>query len=347
MCATAINVAVGVVRYNTCDLLRRCLASVHRAAAAAGAAFAVQTVVVDNASADGSPAMVAAEFPHVRLLALDGNLGFTGANNLALASLGFSVPARPGRTSLGGSRPDSVLLLNPDAELEPEALAEMASFLASTSQAGVCGARLSYGNGRFQHGAFRFPTLFQVALDFFPLAGLPGAHRLHNSRLNGRYPAALWAGRTPFRVDFVLGAAMMVAGAAIEAAGGLDDGFFMYCEEMDWCLRLAEAGWSCWAVPTARVTHHEAQSSRQVRWDAYRRLWRSRLRFYAKHRRRYSAGYRLALRLLISAGLARRAAAAERTFARGGASGTAVAAELAAYRDVRRMVWAKPQESAL
>lgn len=335
-----MNLAVVVVSYNTRDLLRRCLESVFATPLPLGTGLEV--VVVDNASPDGSAQMVAAAFPAVTLIASPANLGFTGGNNLALHRLGFPVAppaaAAPTLTTEAATQPpDAVLLLNPDAELQGDALLQMARFLTNTPRAGACGARLRYPNGDFQHGAFRFPTLAQVALDFFPLAGLRGAQRLHNSRLNGRYPAWRWQGATPFRVDFVLGAALMVKGEAIHQVGGLDDGFFMYCEEMDWCLRLAEAGWEVYAVPTAQVVHHEAQSSRQNRWDAYERLWRSRLRFYRKHAARYPAGYTQLVRGLIRLGAAWRTRQARRRFAAGIASGDETARELAAYATIARL----------
>jgi hypothetical protein len=334
-----MKVAVIVVSFNTRDLLRNCLHSVYTSAAAGPEPLDVTVVVVDNASRDGSAAMAAAEFSQTRLIAAERNLGFTGANNLALKNLGF------GREPLGrelrledhASLPDFVLLLNADAELIGDALYTMATFLRDAPSAGVCGARLQYGDGRFQHGAFRFPTLFQIALDFFPLTGAPGAHRLHNSLLNGRYPARLWQGQRPFPVDFVLGAAMMVRGAAIEQVGGLDDGYFMYCEEVDWCLRLAEASWPAYALPSARVIHHEGQSSRQTRWTAYEQLWRSRFRFYAKHRRRYPAGYLTVLRALVRVGLKACAWQARRRFAQGEITGVALAEELAAYAQVAQL----------
>jgi len=221
--------------------------------------------------------------------------------------------------------------------LTGDALGQMARFLQMTPAAGVCGAQLRYGDGRFQHGAFRLPNLFQVALDFFPLTGVPGAQRLHHSRCNGRYPARLWRGESPFQVDFVLGAALMARGAAIAQVGGLDNEFFMYCEEIDWCMRMADAGWSAYAVPTAHVTHHEGQSSRQVRWTAYVRLWRSRLRLVAKHPERYSAAHVVAMRSLIHAGTRRRMACARRRFARGQITGVELAAELAAHAEVTRL----------
>jgi GT2 family glycosyltransferase len=138
-------------------------------------------------------------------------------------------------------------------------------------------------------------------------------------------------------VDFVLGAALMVRGAAIEQVGGLDTDFFLYCEEMDWCLRLAEAGWVTLAVPGARVIHHEGQSTRQVRWPAYVRLWRSRLRFYQKHARRYPPGYLWWVRALVRVGMRWRAWRAERSFAHGVLTGGEVAAELAAYDTIARL----------
>ncbi len=340
-----MQAAVIVVSYNTRDLLDRCLASIFASIdididASNLARGDVAVVVVDNASADGSAEMVARRYPAVRLIESHSNLGFTGANNLALAHLGFAVtlpPAAPLVEPADAPPPDYVLLLNSDAELAGDALGQMLRCLQTTPRAGMCGARLQYGDGRFQHGAFRFPTLFQIALDFFPLDGLPGAQRVHDSRFNGRYPARLWQGPAPFRVDFVLGAAMMVRGAAVRQVGGLDDGFFMYCEEIDWCMRLADAGWATVALPTAVVTHHAGQSSLQVRWAAYTRLWRSRLRLIAKHPQRYSPAYLAATRALMRAGSFWRMVAARRRFAAGEITGVELAGELAAHRHVARL----------
>lgn len=334
-----MQVAVVVVSYNTRDLLRRCLRSVLATPLPPGTML--QVLVVDNASQDGSAAMVAGEFPTVDLVASPINLGFTGGNNLALHALGFpvtlSAAAQPLAPTPQAEPPDFVLLLNPDAEVQGDAIVLMARFLAETPQAGACGAHLRYANGRFQHGAFRFPTLAQVALDLFPLTGLPGIHRLYDSRLNGRYPARRWLSTQPFEVDFVLGAALMLAGAAIRAVGGLDDGYFMYCEEMDLCLRLHAAGWGVYTLPAALVIHHEGQSSRQVRWDAYERLWRSRLRFYAKHSARYPAGYTHLVRGLLRLSAAWHSRQARRRFATGQATGLETGRELAAYRAVSRL----------
>lgn len=337
-----MRLAVIILSYNTQALLRQAINSVLASAALTANRLAVDVVVVDNASHDGSPAMVAAEFPQVYLVAPEKNLGYTGGNNLGMARLGFDTAARPNLRDLTPARflmnlPDFVLLLNADTEVVGDALWQMANFLTKYPSAGACGAHLHYGNGDFQHGAFALPTFFQVALDFFPLTGMPGAHRLHNSLLNGRYPAFLWEGKDPFPVDFVLGAALMVRREVILQVGGLDDAFFMYCEEMDWCLRMEEAGWGVFAVPTAHVTHHEAQSSKQVRWPAYIQLWRSRFRFYTKHERLYSPQYVHWVRRLVRVGVWRRTTQAHQRFARGEITGEQLAEELAAYTLLKRL----------
>jgi N-acetylglucosaminyl-diphospho-decaprenol L-rhamnosyltransferase len=345
-----MEIAVIIVNYNTCDLLRQSLNSVLNARRPPEMQLTV--LVVDNASQDGSAAMVEREFPQVMLIASPTNLGFTGGNNLALHVLGLQVSppsaakdfAPAPRASLckesseGPSHgpPDALLLLNPDAEVVGDALIELAAWLERLPSAGMIGANLRYGDGSFQHGAFRFPSLAQVALDFFPLIGLPGTQRLRDSRLNGRYPLALWQAKAPFPVDFVLGAAMFVRAAAINDIGGLDDNYFMYCEEMDWALRMHQAGWGVYALPTASIIHHEGQSSRQTRWDSYERLWRSRFRFYTKHASYYPPGYSLALRLLVRLGSAWRSRQARQRFAKGVMTGQETARELAAYAAITR-----------
>jgi N-acetylglucosaminyl-diphospho-decaprenol L-rhamnosyltransferase len=328
-----IRLAVVVVSYNVRELLCACLASVEAGARRGAEYFETIVCVVDNASRDGSAAMVAAEFPQVQLLALTENLGFTGGNNRALAALGFGSDA----AHRGAGAPDYVLLLNPDAEVVGDALRELVGFMQAHPAIGVCGPQLQYGDGSFQHGAFHFPSLAQVALDLFPLSQMRGAHRLHDSRLNGRYSKRQWAANAPFPVDFVLGAAMLVRGAAIRQVGGLDEAYFMYCEEMDWCLRMQDRGWSTYAVPAARVVHHAGQSSRQVRWAAFERLWRARFRFYRQHARHYPAGYRMAVRALVRLGLAAQRRQVDKQFARGEINGIELGEALTVYQHIGQL----------
>ena len=325
------RLAVIVVSYNVCGLLRSCLRSIAASAGRAAGKLEVATVVVDNASTDGSAAMVAAEFPEVHLIASQENLGFTGANNHALRWLGFPDPERD------RPRPDYVLLLNPDTEILDDALGQMVGFLERRADVAVCGAGLRYGDGAFQHSAFRFPGVAQVFLDLFAPTGLRGAHRLLDSRLNGRYPAALWRQGEPFAVDFVLGAAMMVRGHAIAAVGGLDEGYWMYCEEMDWCRRFWRSGRPVYALPSAQIIHHEAQSSRQRRWLAQERLWRSRFRFYAKYRDAYSPVILAWIRLLVHAGMWRQKRQATKRFAAGEIDGVELAQALATCTAISKL----------
>lgn len=344
------TIAVIIINYKTCDLLRKCLQSVLTSATYADRI--AQIIVVDNASQDGAVEMVATEFPEVDLIALDENIGFTAANNLGLKKLGIlnsEAKTQSSSTELGDVEfqqiipqvqptPDYVLLLNPDTELANDTLEQFINFMEQTPEAALCGAHLCYGSGEFQHGAFHFPSLAQIALDFFPLTNVRGSHHLHNSRFNGRYAAHRWEGQQPFKVDFVLGAAMFTRTQAITEIGGLDEGFFMYCEEIDWCMRLVQAGWSVYAVPTAHVVHYEGQSSKQVRWSSYVALWRSRLRFYAKYKALYPLGYTQWIKWLIKIGLTHKRNQARKRFARGEVTEGQLDAELQAYEKIRELV---------
>jgi len=328
----AMDLSVIIVSFNTRDLLKRCLTSVLETWGQEPAAGKMEIIVVDNASQDGSAAMVRHHFPQARLIASKENLGFVKANNLAL------------RQAHGRY----LLLLNPDTEVVGNALATMVRFLDEHPQVGAVGPRLLYADGRLQHSAFRFPTLWQTYFDFFPWPA-----RLLDSPLNGRYPPAAYLG-PPFPTDFVLGACLMVRRQAIQPdnhaatlpgaitrtpgqgspVGLLDEGYFMYCEEMDWCWRLKAAGWEVWCLPQAIVIHHEAQSSRQVRWTAYVEKWRSRYRFFARY---YPPWWRAANHLLVRLGLWAEARRARKAWRRGEIDDKELQARLEAYRAVAVM----------
>lgn len=312
------SLAVVIVSYNVRGLLHDCLRSLF-VSLGRSPELSASVWVVDNASSDGSAAMVAEEFPQVRLLALEENLGFVRANNLVLRELGFGEKGR--------TYPDYVFLLNPDTVVLGDAPGHLVRFLEERPWAGMAGPRLVYPDGRFQHAAFAFPTLWQVFFDFFPLHG-----RLLDSRLNGRYPRRWYEEGYPFPVDHILGAAMMVRGAAIARVGLLDEQFFMYCEEIDWCLRLRKVGWSVYVVPEAAVIHHEGASTRQFRDRMFVTLWRSRFLLFQKW---YPFPFRVAARGLVQLGLWWAARQAHRA-ARAGAMGPEeLQRRLRAYEEVR------------
>jgi GT2 family glycosyltransferase len=246
----SICLSIVIVSYNTADLLRRCLLSLP----AGVGGLAHEIIVVDNASTDGSAAMVAAEFPAVRLIAQRENAGFAAANNVGLAR----------------ARGDWLGLLNPDTEVAPGALAEVVAWLRAHPAAGVAAPRLLNPDGSTQATGFRFPGPAQVALDWFPVSP-----RLLTSRLNGRYPPR----DAPFRIDHPLGACFVVRRAAAEAVGLFDAGYFMYSEEVDWFRRLAAAGWQIWSLPAATVVHHGGASTRQQPARMFEELHRSRDRY--------------------------------------------------------------------
>jgi N-acetylglucosaminyl-diphospho-decaprenol L-rhamnosyltransferase len=288
-----MDLAVVTVSYNTRELLADCLEAALASLRRSG--LEGEVWVVDNASADGSPEMVRQRFPEVRLVAHGANLGFAAGNNLALERMSFGRQATPRH----------VLFLNPDTRVLGEALGALVTFLDGVPRAGAAGARLVHGDGTFQHSAFGFPGLRQILVDFYPVH-----HRLVESRFNGRYPRRLYEAGRPFVVDHPLGAALMVRGQALAQVGSFDERFFMYCEEIDLCRRLWQAGWEIYAVPAAEIVHLVGQSTRQFREEMFVALWRSRFLMFEKHE---SAAFRRAARLLVRWGLraeARRARAA-------------------------------------
>lgn len=272
------DLSIVIVSYNVRDLLAECLRSLQSAASN----LSLQVFVVDNASRDGSAEMVRADFAGVTLVANLDNRGFAAANNQALA-------CATGRYWL---------LLNPDTEIRAGALETLVAFMGEHPRAGVCGPRLVYGDGTLQHSAFGFPSLAQVYLDLFP-----SNWRLAESRLNGRYPRSWYARGVPFPIDHPLGACLMVRAEAVAQVGLLDEGYFIYAEEVDWCMRFKRAGWEIWCVPAAEIVHHEARSTQQFRDRMYVELWKARWRLFHKH---YSPRFRWAARQIIRFGLARR-----------------------------------------
>lgn len=302
------DLAIIVVSYNTRALTRACLQSAFAGLEQSG--LRGEVWVVDNASADASADMVRVEFPQAHLIANAENRGFAAANNQAIAQ----------------SDARHVMLLNSDAEVRGDALGEMVRVLDARPHVGAVGARLVYPDGSFQHSAFRFPGFAQILLDFFPLY-----HRLLDARINGRYPRRLYDGTEPFPVDHPLGAALMVRAETIRQVGPLDDGFFMYCEEIDWCWRMRKAGWEILCVPTAEVMHHGAGTTRKLREEMFVALWRSRFRLYEKHRGpRYAAWVRRWVRLLMWMDAAR----IRRRLARGEIAPDEAQALLSAYARV-------------
>jgi GT2 family glycosyltransferase len=227
-----------------------------------------EILVVDNASTDGTPGHVALEFPQVHLIANTENVGFGAGSNIALRRLVQSGP----------SDHRYVWILNPDTEVLAGATSALLACMTREPGAGLIGPKLIYSDGSPQPSAFRFPGLVQLVFELYRLP-----MRLYDTPLNGRYPAHLYERGKPFRVDHPLGAAMMVRVETLAQVGLLDEGYHMYCEEIDWAWRMRLAGWQSFCVPGAEVVHHAGRSTAQVPVSSFVNLWTSRARLYAQY----------------------------------------------------------------
>ncbi len=308
-----VDVGVVIVTYNTRDLLRRCLETVY----AGTGPVTYHVTVVDNASQDGTVEMVRQHFPQARVIASPTNGGYPYGNNLGLIAYGFrpvgdetrilphppSIPvweqgrARdyPDLVAEFPTPPRYALLLNPDTELPPYALADMVAFLDARPRAGVAGPKLVRPDGSLDLACRRsFPT---------PEVSLYRMLNLHKifpqSPRFGRYNMTFVPPDQTIEVDSVVGAFMMVRREAIEQAGLLDEQFFMYGEDLDWAYRIKQHGWQVWYNAAVEVLHVKEASSRRSR-RARVEFYRAMVIFYQKH---YAATTPKPLHWLIMAGI--------------------------------------------
>ena len=275
--ATAPKLSIVVVSYNTCDLLRACLRSVQ----ANERPPDLELFVVDNSSTDGSPGMVATEFPWAQLIESGANLGYAHANNLALRRC----------------RGEYFLLLNPDTELPPDALRRMVEFMDAHPEAGMAGPKLVRPDGSLDLACRRsFPS---PEVSLYRMLGL--SRRFPRSPRFGRYNLTYLDPNQTAEVDSVVGAFMMVRAEAARQVGLLDESFFMYGEDLDWAYRIKGRGWKVLYYPEVVVLHHKGASSRRHSQRATFEFYRAMYIFYRKH---YAASTNLLLGLLIMSAIA-------------------------------------------
>jgi hypothetical protein len=231
------ELSILIVAYNSNTVLPACLASVN-----AGTTLAHEIIIVDNASSDGTAKLIRAHFPQVALIENRDNVGFAAAVNQAA------------RLAQGRY----LLLLNPDTLVHEAAVDRLASYLDGHPTVGICAPRVLDVNGRIRHNCFAFETpwsFFWFGVGVGPLRSVRG----WMLRRTGWDIAA----DAPQEVEAVTGAAMLVRRELFERLGGLDERFFMYCEDGDFCLRAQQAGWKCMLVPSAGVTHLGGASTPQ------------------------------------------------------------------------------------
>lgn len=267
MTAHTPDLSIIIVNWNTRQLLLDCLRSLE------ASQLWVEVIVVDNASSDDSAMAVRAAFPNVRVIENTTNRGFAAANNQAIAQ----------------SRGRYVLLLNSDTVVLPHALDRMVAFADAHPTVGVVGAQLLNGDGTLQPSWAAFPGIRSEVL---------------GKNLRVCRPYAETAAGPAYAVDWVGGAALLARRTAIDQAGPLDEQYFMYSEETDWCYRIKQCGWEVCYLSTASVVHLGGQSSRQASLRMKTELYRSKLRFFDKH---YAPWRRGLLMLLLHLSIAGKA----------------------------------------
>lgn len=272
---TRPDLSIVIVSWNVCELLHRCLASL----ASGRETLAVEVIVVDSGSADGSAEMVRRDFPGVQLIARPDNVGFPRGNNIA-------IQQSTGRY---------ILLLNPDTEVVGAALSTMVNYLDQNLTVGAVGAQLRYPDGRVQSSRRRFPTLATALFESTWLQPVAPSRLLDKYFMRDRPDDAV------SDVDWLMGACLMVRRQVIEEVGALDEAYFMYSEELDWCRRIKTAGWRVVYLPTAQVIHHEGKSSEQAVTARHINFNQAKLRYFRKYHGRLAC---LVLRLWLLANYA-------------------------------------------
>ncbi len=255
-----MEVSIVIVNWNTRDLLRDCLASIIRETRQ----ISYEIIVVDNASGDGSASMCRQEFPHVILVESDTNRGFAGANNMGM------------RVASGRY----VLLLNPDTIILDDAIGRCIAYAHQHTDIGVLGCKVLEKDGQLQRTGFAFPSAWTL---FLSLSGL--------SRLFPRSPVfskpqlGWWDRDSIEDLDVVSGMFMLVRRDAIEQVGMMDESYFVYAEEADWCFRFAKAGWRRVFYPDAEIIHVDGggKSTSQVNVRMLVQLQKSMMIYFRKN----------------------------------------------------------------
>lgn len=279
------DLGIVIVNYNTRDQLRRALQTV-----TASTDLSLNVVMVDNASPDDSVAMVRREFPSVHVIASEKNGGFSYANNLGLRWLGFS------EDGIAPDAPRHVLLLNPDTETPPDTLAAMVGFMDAHPDVGMCGCKLIQADGSLDLACRRsFPT---PLVSFYHFSGL--GKLFPQSPRFARYNLTFKDADGTYEVDSLVGAFTLVRREALAQIGLMDETFFMYGEDIDWCYRVKQAGWKVLYVGAQHILHLKGTVGRKSAKARYE-FARSMLLFYRKHYRR---GTPLPVHLIVLAALA-------------------------------------------
>jgi len=249
------DLSIVIVTWNARDVLLPAVASIFREVKG----ISYEVIVVDNDSKDGSADAVEADFPEAKVLRCPRNLGFAGGNNVGLREI-------QGRHAV---------LLNSDTITHAGAFERMVAYMDEHPEVGACGPQLLNPDGSKQNCFHNFPTLTTELVNLSLLKALFPA----------KYPGKRQAYTAPLEVDAVLGACMLLRREVLEKVGPMDDGYFFFLEETDWCARIREAGWKIVHLPDARITHLYGESTKKkLPTETYIEYYRSLYRFFGKNR---------------------------------------------------------------
>lgn len=254
-----MDISIVIVSWNTCEILRNCIKSIYINTKD----LKFEIIVVDNASSDGSVEMLKQEFPQVVLVENKENRGFAAANNQGLA-------LAKGRY---------VLLLNSDTLVLDGTIQKTVKFADTLPEAAVVGCRVLNEDKTLQSSCFMFPSVLNM---FLWIAGL--SKLFPRNRFFGRERMTWWDWGNVREVDVLTGCFMLIRQKALEQVGPMDEQFFMYFEETDWCYRFKRAGWKVMFTPNGQIVHLGGVSSKQVKPQMVRQWRKSMLLYYKKHK---------------------------------------------------------------
>lgn len=253
-----MTISVIIVSWNAKALLLKCLESI----TAQDFSFPVEIIVVDNASTDGSPDAVHDRFPGVKLITERENLGFSKANNIGI------------RESTG----DYLLLINSDVVVYPDCFRRLIAYLEQHREVGMVGPKTFGVDGKVQRSCMELPSLWKLFCRALALDSLfPG------SKLFGRQLMRYWGHNDTRRVEVVNGCFWALRTEAVSRVGLLDERFFMYGEDIDWCKRFAEAGWQIFFFSEAEALHYGGGSSANAPVRFYLEMQRANYQYWLKH----------------------------------------------------------------
>jgi GT2 family glycosyltransferase len=253
-----VVVSVIIVNWNARNYLLQCLASLTPEVCRPS----MEIVVVDNDSSDGSPEAVEAQFPHVRLIRSGANLGFAKANNLGVAR----------------SRGRYLAFVNSDVKVLKDCLSTLVDYCDQHPEVGMAGPRIIGGDGKLQRSCRGFPTVWNMFCRALAMDAM-----FPRTKIFSGYAMSYWPQETLRSVDMLSGCFWLVRREALEQVGLLDESFFMYGEDMDWCKRFWSRGWKLMFVPSAEAIHYGGGSSSNAPVRFYIERQRADLQYWRKH----------------------------------------------------------------